>query len=47
MLRPCWKPMHSFNMYKQCPKGKIEETERQYKRIINLPSSPHLAKTNV
>lgn len=47
MLRPCWKPMHSFDMYKQCPKGEIKETEKQYKRVINLPSSPHLTKTNV
>ena len=47
MLRPCWKPMHSFDMYKQCPKGVIKETEKQYKRVINLPSSPHLTKTNV
>ena len=47
MLRPCWKPMHSFDMYKQCPRGVIKETEKQYKRVINLPSSPHLTKTNV
>lgn len=47
MIRPCWKPMHSFDMYRQCPRGEVKQTERQYKRVINLPSSPHLQKTNV
>ena len=47
MIRPCWKPMHSFNMYRHCPRGEVRETERQYKRVINLPSSPHLSKAYV
>ena len=41
-LRPCWKPINSFDMYRQCPSGEIKETEKQYRRVINLPSSPHL-----
>ena len=29
MIRPCWKPMHSFEMYRQCPRGEVNQTERE------------------
>ena len=43
-LRPCWKPLHTLKPYLNSPKGVLHNTESEYERIINLPSSPFLLK---
>ncbi len=44
MLRPLWKPLHKLKPYLKCPKGNLNISEREYLRIINLPSSPQLIR---
>lgn len=40
--RPLWKPLHKLSPYADCPKGKLEESEKAYNTIICLPSSSRL-----
>ena len=42
LLRPIWKPLNQLPMYKDCPKGLLLNSEGEYERILNLPSSPQL-----
>ena len=42
LLRPIWKPLNQLPMYKDCPKGLLLNSEEEYERILNLPSSPQL-----
>jgi perosamine synthetase len=44
MTRPVWTPMHRLTMYEDCPKMNLSVSENLCKRIINIPSSPRLAK---
>jgi perosamine synthetase len=44
MTRPAWTPMHLLTMYEDCPKMNLSVSENLCKRIINIPSSPSLAK---
>lgn len=39
MTRPCWEPMTSLPMYKNCPTMDLSTTKDLAKRIINIPSS--------
>ena len=43
MARPIWKPMHQLPMFSTCPRGELLKTESLADRIINIPSSAHLA----
>ena len=44
MTRPAWTPMHELPMYEECPRMEPSVSEDICQRIINIPSSPHLAK---
>ena len=39
MTRPAWTPMHSLDMYKNCLKVNLCNTEWIEERLVNLPSS--------
>jgi perosamine synthetase len=41
--RPVGKPMHHLPMYAHCPRGDLSVTEDLARRLINVPSSAHLA----
>lgn len=43
-IRPVWKPLHSLNYLKKYPKSKLKNTNKMYKKVINLPSSAILGK---
>lgn len=40
--RPIWKPLHTLAMFKKSPRDSLLVTEKIYKSVINLPSSPVL-----
>lgn len=40
--RPCWTLMHKLKIYENSPRISTSTAESLSKRIINLPSSPHL-----
>ena len=39
MVRLIWRPMHLLEMFQDCPKGDMTQTELAYKSIVNIPSS--------
>jgi len=39
MSRPAWTPMYHLEIYKNCQKSNLENTEWLFKRIVSLPSS--------
>jgi perosamine synthetase len=39
MTRPIWVPMHKIEMFKNCYRGDLENTEWLEDRIVNFPSS--------
>ncbi len=41
--RALWRPMHLLPMYEECPRADLSVTEDLYRRVINIPSSAHLA----
>ncbi|MCK5778926.1 MAG: LegC family aminotransferase [Rhodospirillales bacterium] len=41
--RAAWIPVSQLKMYADCPRMDLSVTENLYDRIINVPSSPHLA----
>jgi perosamine synthetase len=44
--RPLWTPMHMLPMFAGAPRMEaLSVTEAMFSRIINLPSSPRLART--
>ena len=43
MTRSAWKPLHTLLPYAHCPAMPAPVTESLYRRLIKLPSSPHLA----
>jgi perosamine synthetase len=45
MTRSAWKPLSALAPYVHCPAMPVPVTESLYKRLIKLPSSPHLAGT--
>ena len=40
--RPIWKPLHRLPMFKKNPRDNLLVTEKIYKSVINLPSSPFI-----
>jgi len=40
MTRCLWTPMHLIPMYQHCQRDDLINTEYQYDRIVNIPSSP-------
>lgn len=42
MTRPTWTLMHRLVPYQACPRMRLPVAESLEKRLINLPSSPHL-----
>lgn len=43
--RPAWALMHHLPMYRNCPRMDLTVAESLERRIVNLPSSAHLAST--
>jgi perosamine synthetase len=43
MTRPAWTPMHRLPMYRDCPRMDLTVADGLFRRLINIPSSPHLA----
>lgn len=43
MTRPAWTLMHRLKPYETCPRMDVSVAESLERRLINLPSSPHLA----
>jgi perosamine synthetase len=41
--RPAWRLMHRLAMYRDCPRMDLAVAESLERRVINLPSSAHLA----
>ena len=41
--RPAWKPMHQIQPHQNAPRAALPVTESISRRLICLPSSPHLA----
>ena len=44
MARPAWTPLNRLPMYRDCPAMDLAVAEDLYARLINIPSSPHLAE---
>ncbi len=42
--RPIWQPMHLLDIYKDCPRAPLPNTEALAERVVNLPSSVGLAQ---
>lgn len=40
MSRPIWRPMHMLEMFKQCERMDLENTEFLNATVINIPSTP-------
>jgi len=48
MARPAWVLMHELEIYKSCPKmGDLSVAESLERCLLNIPSSPNLAKPHV
>lgn len=43
MTRPAWTPMHRLPMYRDCPRMDLSVADDLFMRLINVPSSAHLA----
>ncbi|MED4911300.1 LegC family aminotransferase [Brevibacillus centrosporus] len=42
MTRPAWTLMHKLPMFTECPRMDLSTAESIERRLINIPSSPHL-----
>jgi perosamine synthetase len=42
MTRPLWTLMHRLASYQSCPRMDLSAAEELARRVINIPSSPHL-----
>ncbi len=47
MSRPAWVPMHMLEIYSNCPRDDLGTTEKIFRRLINIPSSPRLGRQAV
>jgi perosamine synthetase len=45
LSRPAWTPLHTLDIFAQCPRGNLSLTESLFSRIVNIPSSAYLAET--
>lgn len=43
MARPVWEPLHTLDIYADCPRANLEITNNLAGRIVNVPSSANLA----
>ena len=43
LARPIWRPMHRLEMYQDCPRMALTNTEWLETRVVSLPSHPRLA----
>jgi len=43
MTRPAWSPLHQLQPYRHCPRMDLQVAESLAERLLNLPSSAHLA----
>lgn len=43
MSRPVWEPLHTLDIYADCPRGNLPITNSLAARIINVPSSAKLS----
>jgi perosamine synthetase len=43
-VRPAWRPLHMLEPYAKYEKTSMSGTEDIYARLVNLPSSPKLAR---
>lgn len=43
-LRPLWKPLNQLKIYNHCQSSALNVSDDQSRRLISLPSSPHLIK---
>jgi perosamine synthetase len=43
MTRPCWTLMHELTHFSDCPRDDLSVASDIVARLVNLPSSPHLA----
>ena len=41
-LRYTWKPLHSLDIFKNCPSDNMINSNKLYNNAVNLPSSPKL-----
>lgn len=44
MARPVWEPLHTLDIYAQCPRASLHVTDDLAARIVNIPSSAYLAE---
>lgn len=44
MARPVWEPLHTLDIYAQCPRAPLPVTIDLAARIVNIPSSANLAR---
>jgi len=44
MARPLWRPISDLAPFAQSARSDLSQSKRLYEQIINVPSSPHLAK---
>ena len=42
--RPIWTPLHLLPMFKNMPRSKMDATEALAHSVVNIPSSPNLAR---
>lgn len=45
-VRPLWRPLHLLDIYKSSPRSDCSNAENLYERLICLPSSPSLVKSD-
>ena len=43
MTRPAWEPLHSLQIFSDCPTGPMNVTQMIADRLVNVPSSPKSA----
>ncbi|BDW83649.1 aminotransferase [Erythrobacter sp. Dej080120_24] len=43
MARPVWEPLHTLDIYAECPRAALPVTANLAARIVNVPSSARLA----
>ena len=46
MARPLWRPISQLSPFLSAPRSDLSTSRLLYEQIINVPSSPHLAKFN-
>lgn len=44
MSRPVWTPLHELQMYQNCPRDDLSQTDKLKSALINIPSSSSLVR---